>query len=331
MLIPIEQLNSKLEKTLIERGFSSEEAVTVSAPIMWAVVHGNNQGLLKLVNEPALKKKSSLRPMSVTKETACSAWIDGGENNAMLIMQYAVDKAKDLLNKSLIAVVGIRAVRSSCGALAYFTEQLARDGHVAVMLGRTPPTVAPFGAIEAMFGTNPISFSFPTEGEPVTFDMATAAIAWYGLVLAAAEGKEVDPTAVIDGSGKPTSDPALVMKEGMVLPFDRGYKGSSIGMLVELFAGPLVGAGFCDSEGEWGNLIIALDPDMFAGQEQFKRSASALVEKLKNAKSSNGKVRLPGDRAREFRTRVEKEGAVEVPDKVLEKLDWKLNEHSITP
>lgn len=325
MIISIENLTSKLEHTLIARGFSSDEAATVSAPILWAVTHGNNQGLLKLVNEPALKQKSSLRPLGVIKETKCSAWIDGGENNGMLIMQFSVDKALELLTTSPIAVIGVKGVRSSCGALAYFTEQLAQEGHIALMLGRTPPTVAPFESLEALFGTNPIAISFPTNSDPVTFDMATAAIAWYGLVLAAAEGKEVDPTTVIDSAGNPTSDPALVMKEGMVLPFDRSYKGSAIGMLVELLGGPLVGGGFCDSKAEWGNLIIGLDPDMFVGKEQFKSSATALIEKLRSAKTKNGKMRLPGDRANEFHSDVVRDGAVEIPDKVLEKLGWPTN------
>ncbi len=322
MLIPLEQLNRKLKDTLTDRGFSSEEAETVGAPILWAVTHGNNQGLLKLVHEPSLKKRSSLRPISVLKETSCSVWIDGGENNGMLVMQQSIDKAKGLLKSSPIAVIGIRGMRSSCGALAYFTEQLANEGHVALMLGRTPPMVAPFGSIEALFGTNPIAISFPTNGDAVTFDMATSAIAYYGLVLAAAEGKDVDPTAVIDALGNPTSDPALVMKEGKILPFDRTYKGSSIGMLVELLSGPLVGGGFCSAEGEWGNLIIGLDPDMFVGKAQFKESSTALLEKLHSAKTKNGKVRLPGDRAREFKTQVERDGAVDIPDKVLGKLGW---------
>ncbi len=322
MLVPVVNLQKSLEETLIERGFSSSEATVIGAPILWAVTHGNNQGLLKLVNEPALKAKSALRPMTVTKETACSAWIDGGENNGMLIMQMAVDKAKEMLSRSVISAIGIRGVRSSCGALAYFTEQIAEKGCIALMIGRTPPSVAPFGSTEALFGTNPFCISFPTDGEAVTFDMATAAIAWYGLVLAAAEGKEIDPTCVIDALGNPTSNPKEVMDGGKILPFDRSYKGSSIGMLVEMFAGPLVGAGFCDEKSEWGNLIIGLDPDMFVGKEQFRKSATELVQRLRQAKTNNGSVRLPGDRAREFHAQVEASGAVEIPEQVLSRLGW---------
>ncbi|MBX9668319.1 MAG: Ldh family oxidoreductase [Candidatus Obscuribacterales bacterium] len=322
MQITLVDLKRKLQATLEERGFSPDEAITVGAPIFWAVTHGNNQGLLKLVNEPALKQKSSLRPISVLKETSCSIWLDGGENNGMLIMQESIDRAQTLLQKSPVAIVGIRGVRSSCGALAYFTEQISDEGNIAVMLGRTPPTVAPFSSLEPLFGTNPIAISFPTNDGSVTFDMATAAIAWYGLVLAAAEGKEVDPTAVIDALGNPTSDPGLVLKEGMVLPFDRSYKGSSIGMLVELLAGPLVGSGFCNKESEWGNLVIGLKPDMFVGKAQFKTSATQLLDRIRNAKTANGRVRLPGDRAKEFFAQVTNDKTLEISDQILDKLGW---------
>lgn len=316
-------LEKKVIELLTERGFATEDAQTISKPIMWAVLHGNNQGLLKFVGEPALKKDLTQRPISILKETACTAWFDGGERNAMIVAQVLVDKAKELLKKSGIVAVGNRSTRSSCGALAYFTEQLADDGYIAVMLCRTPPTVAPYGTIEPLFGTNPISISFPTAAQPVTFDMATAAIAWYGLIEAAAAGEEVDSTAVIDAFGKPTSNPDTVLKEGMVLPFDRGHKGSGLGMAVELIGGPLLGGAFCQSEGEWGNILFAVDPDMFAGQGEFKKSCSALVERIKNAKTPNGITpRLPGERAHAFYAKVQANNAIEIPEHVASKLSW---------
>ncbi|MFN8658367.1 MAG: Ldh family oxidoreductase [Candidatus Obscuribacterales bacterium] len=315
-------LDQKVNGLLCERGFTAEDASTISKPILWAVLHGNNQGLLKFVGEPALKKDMTQRPISILKETACTAWFDGGERIAMIVVQTLVDKAKELLKKSGIVAVGNRGTRSSCGALAYFTEQLAHEGFIAVMLCRTPPTVAPFGAIEPLFGTNPISISFPSIGAPITFDMATAAIAWYGLIEAAAAGEEVDSTAVIDALGKPTSNPDVVLKDGMVLPFDRGHKGSGLGMAVELIGGPLLGGAFCQSEGEWGNMLLALDPDMFAGKGEFRKHCSALIERLKGAKTDNSAVRLPGERATAFYEEVKSSGSVEIPEFVTKKLGW---------
>ncbi len=317
-----------LEKRVIglleERGFAAEDARIISKPIMWAVLHGNNQGLLKFVGEPALKKDLTQRPISILKETACSAWFDGGERNAMIVVQVLVDKAKQLLRRSGVVAVGNRGTQSSCGALAYFTEQLANDGYIAVMLCRTPPTVAPYGTVEPLFGTNPISISFPTETQPITFDMATAAIAWYGLIEASAAGEEVDSTAVIDALGKPTSDPDIVLEDGMVLPFDRGHKGSGLGMAVELIGGPLLGGAFCENKGDWGNILFAVDPDAFAGKDHFKKACSAMVERIKGAKTSakEGIVRLPGDRSSAFYKNCQQSDIIEVPEYVAKKLGW---------
>lgn len=323
MNIPVEQLKQKILNLLTERGFSKDDAVIISGPILWAVTRGNNQGLLKLVNEAALVKNTAVRPIKLLKESKNAVWVDGGEHNAMLVVQFAINKAKELVNSEGIALVGTRGTHSSCGALVYFTEQIARDGAIALMMSRTPPKVAPFGSILPFFGTNPLAISYPTNDEPLTFDMATAAIAWYGLVDAAAKGEEIDSTMVIDALGNPTSDPNAVLQKGSILPFDRGHKGSGIGMMIELLAGPLLGASCADADGEWGNLIIAIDPDLFVGKKAFKESCSALAKKLREAKTKDGQaVRLPGDRAGIFHSKVKKTGAVEVADKVLAKLGW---------
>lgn len=61
---------------------------------------------------------------------------------------------------------------------------------------------------------------------------------------------------------------------------------------------------------------------LLPGKAQFKTSAGALVEKVRSAKTRNGKVRLPGDRANEFHRQVEKDGGVEISEKVLQQLEW---------
>ena len=42
----------------------------------------------------------------------------------------------------------------------------------------------------------------------------------------------------------------------------RSHKGSHLALMVELLAGPLVGAAFQDkiAQANWGNLLIAIDP-----------------------------------------------------------------------
>jgi len=88
-----------------------------------------------------------------------------------------------------------------------------------------------------LFGTNPLAFGFPTNEEPIIFDMATSPMTWTGLILAKDKGESIPEGIAIDSEGKPTTDPAEAIK-GAMFPFDRSYKGSGLGMVVEIMAGP---------------------------------------------------------------------------------------------
>lgn len=57
--------------------------------------------------------------------------------------------------------------------------------------------------------------------------------------------------------------------------FDRGYKSSNLALMVELLAGPFVGAAHMNKRTakNWGNLVMAFDPGMMGDAETFYRSA----------------------------------------------------------
>jgi len=68
-------------------------------------------------------------------------------------------------------------------ACRYYAEKIAEQGLIGFVLAQSPEYVAPQGATEAIFGTNPVAIAIP-QGQgsnPIVFDMATAAIAWYPL------------------------------------------------------------------------------------------------------------------------------------------------------
>ena len=50
--------------------------------------------------------------------------------------------------------------------------------------------------------------------------------------------------------------------KGALRTFDRGYKSSNLALMVELLAGPLVGAAHMNklAAKNWGNIVIALNP-----------------------------------------------------------------------
>lgn len=52
----------------------------------------------------------------------------------------------------------------------------------------------------------------------------------------------------------------------------RSHKGSNLALMVELLAGPLVGAAVADKleERNWGNLILVVDPQLLGDKDVIK-------------------------------------------------------------
>ncbi len=185
------------------------------------------------------------------------------------------------------------------------TEALAEKGLVAFSCVNYMPMVAPFGAKEKVYGSNPVAFAWPREGKPpVVFDMATAAMAMGDIQIAARDGKELAPGIGLDEKGNPTTDPAAIdpnTGDGMILPFG-GYKGSHIAMMVELLSGPLLGETVSfetkkldNNDGgppAGGQFILAMSPELTSGTPDWGTGADSLFAKLKSFEG----LRLPGER-----------------------------------
>ena len=244
MKISLEELNDLLIKILSSKYYSKEQAEKIAEVLMFSELTGKNtQGIVKLLGtEPIQNVKPQYDP-KIVKDTKASVLIDGGGNAAILICQMAVDKLIDKVADTGIAVVGTGNTYSSSGSLGFYTYKLAQKGFISMTFASSPGGVAPFGGLDPLFGTNPLAFGFPTKNDPLIFDMATSAITWYGLVRAKSLGEKIPENVAIDSEGNLTTDPEQAMK-GAILPFDRGYKGYGLGLMVEILAGPLVGATF---------------------------------------------------------------------------------------
>ena len=161
--------------------------------------------------------------------------------------------------------------------------------------------VAPFGAKQAFFSTNPISFAYPRPGkDPYVFDMATAAKARGDIGVAARDGHELPPGVGLDADGNPTTDAKKIHQGGVILPFG-GYKGSAIATMIELLAAGLVGDYFSYEAAEadnkdggparGGEFIMAMSPKILAGMGWSEHSEDFLTR----LESMDG-IRMPGQR-----------------------------------
>ncbi|MGB4759204.1 MAG: Ldh family oxidoreductase [Candidatus Saccharimonadales bacterium] len=324
MKIAINDLKAKITE-LLTANFSPEQAEKITEYLLWAEMSGNKtMGVIKMTGTEPLQNIVPDGEMTVERETKLSKLINAAKNPAPLAAQEAVEVAIQKAKEHGFGLVGVRNTFSSNGAQAFYVEKIAKENLIGVMCSRSPASTAGFGSIDPVFGTNPIGFGFPTANEPLVFDAATSAMTFYGLILAKARGEKIPENMAIDKDGNPTTDPAEAMS-GALLPFDRGYKGSGFGMVVEMLAGPLVGGAWIDNKTfgeEWGNLVLAIDPGLLVDVDTFKANASDLVAKLKAARKKEGvqEIRLPGEQARKNYDTALANGYVDIDDTVLRQL-----------
>lgn len=327
MRIAITELKDKIIKTLTTSGLSENDSSRIADYLIWAEMSDNKtMGLVKMTGiEPIQGVKPKYEP-KVERDTKLSQLIDAGANPAPLVATMGTAVAIDKAKEHGFGIVGVRNTFSSNCAQAYYAELIAKQDLIGIVCSRSPASTTGFDSIDPIFGTNPIGFGFPTEHNPLVFDMATSAMTFYGLVLAKARGEQIPPNMAIDHDGNPTTDPAAAM-EGAILPFDRGYKGAGLGLVVEMLSGPLLDSAWVDNKTfteEWGALFIAIDPNLLIDTDKFKKNASQMISDIKNSRKKPGvtDIRLPGERALQARQEAEESGQVDVDDAILRELGY---------
>ncbi len=287
--------------------------------IMHAELSGKStQGFLKLMGTVPLQSIKAINELKITHRSKLSASIEGNKNPSFHIAQTATQIAIDKVKDHGFGIVGANGIFSSTGAIGYYSEQIAKAGYIGFCCARSPGTVAPFGIPIPLFGTNPLSWAFPTNNDPIVFDMATSAITFYELVLAKMRGEKIPEGLAIDNIGDMTTDPQEAMVGG-VLPFDKGYKGSSLSMMVEILSGPLVNASSCDYETfdkDWGFLVLAIDPEILVNKKEFLNNTSELVNIIRDKGG-----RLPNDNSKANKARLLSDGYINIEDEVATLLD----------
>ncbi|MEM8813817.1 MAG: Ldh family oxidoreductase [Pseudomonadota bacterium] len=182
-------------------------------------------------------------------------------------------------------------------------EAIAEAGLVGLVCTNYMPLMAPSGATQAFFGTNPIAFAWPRPGQtPVVFDMATASMAMGEVQVAAREGHDVPLGTGLDKEGNPTTDPAAISDGGVLLPF-AGHKGSAIALMIDLLTAGLIGEAFSDEARDrdngdggpprGGQFLLAIAPDKVA-RDDWADHCDKFFERLTGLPGPG--VRLPGER-----------------------------------
>lgn len=194
------------------------------------------------------------------------------------------------------------------GALSYYCNQAAEKDMILFATTNCEPSMAPEGASEAYFGTNPLASSFPTgKGYPVKIDLATSLVARGNIIAAQKRGEEIPPEWALTEDGEPAIDAAAALA-GTMLPM-AGHKGYALAMMVEAFSGVLSGAAIgpavgsmynnMDCKQDVGHFFCLLDISAFMDVAEFKQRLDTTIEEIKACQKRPGadEIRIPGERS----------------------------------
>jgi delta1-piperideine-2-carboxylate reductase len=277
--LSLEKIGSLAGRAFSQNGCDAANVESLVRTVVTAERDGSfSHGLFRIPGYVASLRSGKVNGRAnptVSHKTPAVLRVHGDNGYAPLAIERGVPALVEAASKLGVAVMAVTHTHHFA-ALWPETEAIASQGLIGMACVCYMPFVAPAGGDRSLFGTNPISFSWPRPGKlPVVVDMATAAMAHGEVQLAAREGRSVPLGTGLDASGRPTSDPNEILK-GTLLPFG-GYKGSAIALMVELLAAGAVGERFSFEAAEvdnrdggpprGGEFMLAVSPEILAGSD----------------------------------------------------------------
>ncbi len=306
-----QELQALATEIFARLGAPPEEAACVAALLVRSDLCGHpSHGVLRIPQYYRGCRDGQIRPAArpVVESTGPGTLLlDGAYGFGQVVGRRAMELAIDGARRHGLAAVAVRRC-NHLGRLADYAEQAAEAGMVGFVLANDSGAlqrVAPHGAVEGRFSTNPVAVGIPRSSSPhLVVDMATSVVASGKLQAALAAGEPIPEGWVQDADGNPTTDPAApfgATPRGTLLPM-AGYKGYALALVVEVLAGVLTGSGFSrpDPGPDYqGVFLWAIDVGRFVPLERFVADVEQLVAYVKTARLRPGvrELVVPGEAA----------------------------------
>ena len=299
MKVGLKDLQDLTRRLYLKLEYPEAQTETVLEVLSYAHRRGNFQSLIQevAVGTPRFNAK---RETVVEKETPFSCLMDAGGNIGICALRLATDLLVRKARASGFAIVGIHnSSPPGTGPAGYYAERIAQDGFIGMVFCGSSKMVAPNASSERAFGSNPLAIAIPTGGKPMVLDMATSAMPVFKVAEALIKGETLPPNVGYDAEGIPTQSPKEILMSGALMTFDQGPKSSGLALMVELFANALTGGclpGDPDNQ-NWGNLALAIDPNLLIGREAFLKNVDRTMAYIKALKRTDParEIHLPGE------------------------------------
>ena len=252
--------------------------------------------------------------MDIVKDTPTTVVMDANNGMGMVASYHMMEM---LIEKAAKYGMAGGAVYNSThyGIAGYWTTMAEKAGMIGITGTNARPSVAPTWGVEPMMGTNPLTFTMPTDEEfPFNFDCATSTIQNGKIEFYARSGKPTPEGLVVTKDGGTMSDSAQILKEmragncallslGGLGEATGGYKGYGFTTIVEILSAALAGGPFMkDLSGKaadgsnqmyrLGHFFFVINPEFFMGLDTFKKTAGGICRGLRDSEKAPGAERI---------------------------------------
>lgn len=262
-------------------------------------------------------KNGTLLPVTkidIVKETPTTVVMDANNGMGMVashkMMEMLIEKAKTY------GMAGGTIYNSThYGIAGYWTTMAEKAGMIGISGTNARPSVAPTFGVEPMMGTNPLTFTMPTDEEfPFNFDCATSTIQNGKIEFYERSGKPTPAGLVVTEDGKTMTDSGQILKDMRagrcaLLPLGGlgeetgGYKGYGFTTIVEILSAALAGGPFMkdlsgkDEDGNnrmyrLGHFFFVINPEFFMGLYTFKKTAGDICRGLRASEKAPDAERI---------------------------------------
>ena len=252
--------------------------------------------------------------MDIVKDTPTTVVMDANNGMGMVASYHMMEM---LIEKAAKYGMAGGAVYNSThyGIAGYWTTMAEKAGMIGITGTNARPSVAPTWGVEPMMGTNPLTFTMPTDEEfPFNFDCATSTIQNGKIEFYARSGKPTPEGLVVTRDGGTMSDSAKILTEmragncallsvGGLGEATGGYKGYGFTTIVEILSAALAGGPYLkDLSGKapdgssqmyrLGHFFFVINPEFFMGLDTFKKTAGGICRGLRASEKAPGAERI---------------------------------------
>lgn len=318
IVVPHDELRASGARVLAAAGASHADAAVVAAHLVDANLAGHDShGIGMLPHYVRAIRAGVLDPRAhavVEDRGGGVLAVDGRKGFGQVAARDAMTAGMERARAAGVALLALRNA-FHVGRVGAYGEQAAAQGFVSLhfvnVVGH-PPLVAPFHGSDARFATNPICIALPAAGgkPPVVLDFATSLVALGKVRVAMNKGEQVAAGTLLDGEGRPTTDPTVMYREprGAILPFGL-HKGYGLAFVCELLAGALTGGGTIstvpfEKERITNNMLsFVVDPGRLPGADGLGAQIAAAIDHVKASPPSDpaASVLVAGDPERASR------------------------------